>query len=84
MKDFIVYANLFNVLVNCIGIYLTIKYLKKSRLRLRRLPDGIDSEIVLARKYRKYIKTSIKLFAIGLIFMVVALCYSLNTLLVMG
>lgn len=81
MKDLIVYANLFSVLVNCIGIYLTIKYLKKSRLRLRRLPDGIDSEIVLARKY---IKTSIKLFAIGLIFMVVALCYSLNTLLVMG
>lgn len=77
MKDFIVYANLFNVLVNCIGIYLTIKYLKKSRLRLRRLPDGIDSEIILAKKY---IKTSIKIFAIGLIFMVVALCYSLNTL----
>ena len=81
MKDLIVYANLFNVLVNCIGIYLTIKYLKKSRLRLRRLPDGIDSEIILAKKY---IKTSIKIFAIGLIFMVVALCYSLNTLLVMG
>lgn len=81
MKDFIVYANLFNVLVNCIGIYLIIKYLKKSRLRLRRLPDGIDSEIVLARKY---IKTSIKLFAIGLIFMVCAVLDSLNTLLVMG
>ena len=81
MKDFIVYDNLFNVLFNCIGIYLTIKYLKKSCLRLRRLPDGLDSEIILARKY---IKTSIKLFAIGLILMVVALCYSLNTLLVMG
>ena len=81
MKDFIVYANLFNVLVNCIGIYLTIKYLQKSRLKLRRLPDGLDSEIYVARKY---IKTSIKIFAIGLIFMVVALCYSLNTLLVMG
>ena len=81
MKDFIVHDNLFNVLFNCIGIYLTIKYLKKSLLRLRRLPDGLDSEIILARKY---IKTSIKLFAIGLILMVVALCYSLNTLLVMG
>lgn len=45
MKDLIVYANLFNVLVNCIGIYLTIKYLKKSRLRLRRLPDGIDFDM---------------------------------------
>ena len=80
MKDFIVYANLFNVLTNCIGIYLTIKYLKKSTIRLRRLPDGLDSEIYVARNY---IKTSIKFFAMVLIVMVVALSYSLNTLFVM-
>lgn len=81
MKDFIVYAHLINVLVNIVGIYSMLKNIKKARLMLRRLPDGLDSEIYMAKKH---IKTAIKMFAIGLIFMVVALCYSLNTLLVMG
>jgi len=78
MKDFIVYANLVNVLVNIIAIYWAIKYITKSRLRLSRLPEGLDTDVYLARKY---IKTSIKMYVMGLIFMVIALCHSLNILL---
>ena len=78
MKDLIVYANLVNVLVNIVAIYWAIKYITKSRLRLSQLPEGLDSGIYLARKY---IKTSIKMYVMGLIFMVIALCYSINILL---
>ena len=86
MKDWIIFANVLNVIVNLIGILLTARMARKTRERLNiirypvldefRIPELDDLE----NQVKKSLKTSLKFNTVGIAFMIFALSYSLNIL----
>ena len=84
MKDWIIFANVLNVIANLIGIFLTVRIARKTRARLNmiqypvldefRIPEMDDLEVLI----KKNLKTSLKFNTVGIVFMIFALCYSLS------